>query len=202
MEPTTGMIVSPFSNRVKYANITESATSNNSFISDAILAGFSHFGCGPGRLNFAVVHFLSHIISCKTPIIDKPRANPTRFVCGTASQVAMAVSMKPTPCLMSMSPSKFLTWPSKIKTEPPVTKPLIKDCDRKRTRYAALQRPMITSQMPEMKAKKHASSVRTWMSWKYCSWSAMRIAAMAPEEMEACGEVPSIAYTKGGTKAQ
>jgi len=31
------------------------------------------------------------------------------------------------------------------------------------------------------------------MSGKYCSWSAMRMPTMAPEEIDACGDVPSIA---------
>jgi len=134
--------------------------------------------------------------------MERPSASPTKFVWGRAWKRHRPVSMNPTPCSMFTSPSRFFNWPSKIRTEPPVTKPLIKDCDRKRTKYAALQRPRTMSHNPDIRANNDASCVRSSRSWKYCSWSAIRMAAIAPDEIEACGDVPSIAYTNGGTKAQ
>jgi len=48
--------------------------------------------------------------------------------------VEWAVPMKPMRCFISMSPKRFFSCPIRISTEPPVTKPLIRDCERKRTR--------------------------------------------------------------------
>jgi len=90
-------------------------------------------------------------------------------------------------------PHRFFSCPCMISTEPPVTKPLIKDWERKRTAKAALQRPIRTSIQPLMDASRDASFVRSSMSWKYESWSASKIATMAPEEMDAWRDVPSIA---------
>mmetsp|Transcript_27696 Transcript_27696/g.75087 ORF Transcript_27696/g.75087 Transcript_27696/m.75087 type:complete len:215 (-) Transcript_27696:498-1142(-) len=194
MVPTVGIMACPSSPTEARATQMPTKTTASSFISQSIFTA-THpigFGNGPAPLirSTAIRFNLTKRLRAMTEMV--PSTTPGRLTVWMFLAISTAVLKKPT-TWGSLMPHTFFSCPCMISIEPPETKPLMRLSERKRTAKAALQRPMSMRKAPLMKASREASWVRSSMSRKYASWSANRIATMAPEDMEACREVPSIA---------
>mmetsp|Transcript_138004 Transcript_138004/g.428912 ORF Transcript_138004/g.428912 Transcript_138004/m.428912 type:complete len:203 (+) Transcript_138004:1444-2052(+) len=202
MCPTVTRVGSPSGPAVKYPNTVPVTATTISFISVKRLMTLNLFALGPPCLIFALAYAFSLLNRSSRKIKARPRTKLTGSTSWRYRQVVTMCEKNPSVCGKPRKPKRFLVCCTMIRMEPPVIKPLKVGFDKKRTANAILKDPMISSTMPDIKARREASSVRSLMSGQGRSWSAIRIAAMAPEDTDACGEVPKNAYTSVGTKAQ
>mmetsp|Transcript_96 Transcript_96/g.266 ORF Transcript_96/g.266 Transcript_96/m.266 type:complete len:212 (-) Transcript_96:536-1171(-) len=191
MVPTMGRMASPSAPLVAYAKATPTATITSSFISLSIFIATQNFDFDP-PLIFATAFRLARTRRVRMTIWRTPSVKPSQWMVCACLAISTAVLKKPR-TWGSLMPQRFLSCPCMMRTEPPVTKPLMRLCDRKRTAKAALQRPMIKRKAPLIAARREASCVRSSIREKKESWSARTMATTAPEEMDACREVPSMA---------
>mmetsp|Transcript_67644 Transcript_67644/g.162396 ORF Transcript_67644/g.162396 Transcript_67644/m.162396 type:complete len:202 (+) Transcript_67644:1749-2354(+) len=137
-----------------------------------------------------------------THIRLKPKPKLIGSISCHFSASVLSKSKNPFVCGKTLKPNKFLHCCAIMISEPAVMKPLMVGCDRNLTAKARLNIPINTNVMPLNSASKLASCVRSSMSAQGRSWSAIKMAAMAPDEIDACGEVPKNAYAIGGMNAQ
>mmetsp|Transcript_97384 Transcript_97384/g.303687 ORF Transcript_97384/g.303687 Transcript_97384/m.303687 type:complete len:218 (+) Transcript_97384:1283-1936(+) len=187
---------------VRYPNKVPATATTISFISVRRFMTLNLPAAGPPFLIRPLAYSFSLLNWSSMRIRTNPRVRLTGSTSLRWSQVVTMWVKKPSVCGKVRKPRRFLVCCTMIKIEPPVMNPLNVGWDKKRTAKAIRHDPMIKSTTPAMNARREASSVRSFTSGQGRSWSAMRIAAMAPDDTEACGEVPRKAYSSVGTKAQ